>query len=162
MESSHGEMKAWTRCPHLQEQGKKKPRAALCHKNKGVVGKAPKNVLLCTHLYPNPLHTCHSHASSLLPAHETLEGDSSSVNSAHLQKLGGSLWHISGMGGWMDSGGTAQDSLAGICWPILCCPSLQHFWAFLCALGSHPRKEHKSHWRIPCRSCMLPNMVQVF
>lgn len=85
-------------------------------------------------------HRCHSQVSSPLPTQETWKGDSSFVNSAQLQKLGGSLWHISRMGGWMDNGGTAQEGQAGICWPILCCPSLQHFWAFLCALGSHHEK----------------------
>lgn len=74
-------------------------------------------------------HTCHSQVSSALPTQETLEGDSSFVNSHRhsQQKLGGSLRHISRTG--MDSGDTAQESQAGICWPMLCYPSLQHYRA---------------------------------
>lgn len=118
-------------------------------------GEIPKE---CPHVHtlvPKfPPQRCHSQVSSPLPTRETSqEGDLSFVKSAYLQKLGGSLWHISRTG--MDKGGTAQDSQAGICWPILCCPSLEHFWAFLRALGSHPLREHKSYWRVPCRLCML-------
>lgn len=100
-------------------------------------GESPKECPGVHTLLPKSTpHRCHSQVSSPFPTQTTLEGDSSFVNSAHLQKLGGSLQHVSRTG--MDSGDTAQESQAGICWPMLCYPSLQHFWAFLCPLGSHP------------------------
>lgn len=151
-------MKAWTCCPHLQEQGKKKPRAPLCQENKGVAGKAPKNSPHVHTFVPKTTpQKCHSQVSSPFP----YSGNTGRrLKFCKLQKLGGSLQHNSRTG--MDSGDAAQESQAGICWPIRCYPSLQHFWAFLCALGSHPQKEHKSHWRIPCRFCVLQTRHRFF
>lgn len=154
MESSHGEMKAWTCCPHVQRRRQEEGTSTPLSETQRGGGESPKEHPHVHTLVPKSTpHRCHSQATSPLPTQETLEGDSSSVTSAQLQKLGGSPWHISRTG--MDKGGTAQVSQAGICCPMHSCPSLGHFWAFLCALGSHPRKKHKSHWRIPCGFCML-------
>lgn len=139
-------MKAWTCCPRARTR-QEEARASLCQKHKGVVGKAPKNLLMCTHLYPNPLHTDATVRLLLLclprkPGRRLKVCNFSTLakagrkSIAHLQDWDGQGWHSTGEPDW--------NMLAH--W---------HFWAFLCALGSHPWKKHKSHWRIPCGFYML-------
>lgn len=117
--TKHGELsrgdESLDMLPSCKNKARRSPSIPLSETQRSG-GESPKEPPHVHTLVPKSTpHRCHSQASSPLPTQERLEGDSSFVTSAHVQKLGGSPWHISRTG--MDKGGTAQVSQAGICSP---------------------------------------------